>query len=561
MTLALLLTAVGGAWAQDYDINVDFNSTYDRMGTTFNCMIMNLIDPGVGVKGTLELSVDDVSKGSFGVDGEMVFGSIAAIDAGDHTWTAEFKPEGGGSFKRHGDFRIDKVHTSISYDGSTSINMGVGESTELDVHVAPDGADGLSYSSSDASVVSITKENSFRYIIQAEAAGTATITFSFAGNINYNAAEDLTITVTVAAPEPTVEVTTDAAEEGATFTEASFDMQTFDVDVDYELVRDMAVQMTTKVGDGAEGADYRIRLKKNGGKWELADLNVQQVKALFKVHDAIENKDLAFSGDSAVCAISIYALDADDKPTGDAIAFADLAPGRYVAIAKAADSTAYDGQTAQSNVIVLFQGYPVKVPGKEFVTYYRDEALGLLDEEYLAGAALYTITAVADGKATATLLDITNPQPPLLQIAPANTPLLIYNSSDDTLEVKLIPTTTSTTINYYSYFTGVLEPTTLTGDDGFYAFNGKQFVYVRKDLTLPANKCCLKIKNTSGGLEQGARSISIVFEDATTGLKEIDNGHWSMDNGQWYDLNGRKLNAAPKRKGVYIKNGRKVVMK
>ena len=364
-----------------------------------------------------------------------------------------------------------------------------------------------------------------------------------------------------AAPEPTVEVTTDAAEEGATFTEASFDMQTFDVDVDYELVRDMAVQMTTKVGDGAEGADYRIRLKKNGGKWELADLNVQQVKALFKVHDAIENKDLAFSGDSAVCAISIYALDADDKPTGDAIAFADLAPGRYVAIAKAADSTAYDGQTAQSNVIVLFQGYPVKVPGKEFVTYYRDEALGLLDEEYLAGAALYTITAVADGKATATLLDITNPQPPLLQIAPANTPLLIYNSSDDTLEVKLIPTTTSTTINYYSYFTGVLEPTTLTGDDGFYAFNGKQFVYVRKDLTLPANKCCLKIKNTSGGLEQGARSISIVFEDATTGLKEIDNGHWSMDNGQWYDLNGRKLNAAPKRKGVYIKNGRKVVMK
>jgi hypothetical protein len=30
-----------------------------------------------------------------------------------------------------------------------------------------------------------------------------------------------------------------------------------------------------------------------------------------------------------------------------------------------------------------------------------------------------------------------------------------------------------------------------------------------------------------------------------------------MDN--WYDLNGRKLNAKPTRKGVYIKNGQKVV--
>ena len=107
MTLALLLTAVGGAWAQDYDINVDFNSTYDRMGTTFNCMIMNLIDPGVGVKGTLELSVDGVSKGSFGVDGDVVFGSIAALDAGDYTWSAVFKPEGGGSFNRNGNFTIE----------------------------------------------------------------------------------------------------------------------------------------------------------------------------------------------------------------------------------------------------------------------------------------------------------------------------------------------------------------------------------------------------------------------------------------------------------------------
>ena len=266
MTLALLLTAVGGAWAQDYYINVDFDPYYHPDETHFNCMIMAM-EPGA-IKGTLNLSVDGVSKGSFGVDGEMVFGSIAAIDAGDHTWTAEFKPEGGGSFKRHGDFRIDKVHTSISYNGSTSINMGVGESTELDVYVSPDGPDGLSYSSSDASVASITKkEYSYdTYIIQAQAAGTATITFSFAGNKNYDAAEDLTITVTVAAPEPAVEVTTNAAEEGATFTEASFQMPAFDATAEYELVRDMGYKVAFS------GVPTRARLAKDGnGKFHFAD--------------------------------------------------------------------------------------------------------------------------------------------------------------------------------------------------------------------------------------------------------------------------------------------------
>jgi hypothetical protein len=95
----------------------------------------------------------------------------------------------------------------------------------------------------------------------------------------------------------------------------------------------------------------------------------------FKVHDALENKDLTFYGEGAVCAISIYALDDQDQPTGNAIAFADLEPGRYVAIATAADGTAYDGQTPQSNVLVLFQGYEITVPAKEFATYYRDENL------------------------------------------------------------------------------------------------------------------------------------------------------------------------------------------
>ena len=38
-----------------------------------------------------------------------------------------------------------------------------------------------------------------------------------------------------------------------TKTEASFEMPTYDVDVNYELVRDMSVSMTTEIGDGNDG--------------------------------------------------------------------------------------------------------------------------------------------------------------------------------------------------------------------------------------------------------------------------------------------------------------------
>ena len=209
----LLMTAATGAWAQaDYYINVSFDPYYNPYETFFNCMIDNPMDPSAEIKGTLDLYVDDKLKGSFDVNDHMVDGFIPAIDAGEHTWSAEFKPEGGSSVNKNGNFTINKAYTSITYYGSTSINKGVGESTELDVYINPDEAGELSYSSSDASVASITKKEYGynKYIIQANAAGTATITFSFAGSKNYNAAEDKTITVTV---WPAIDVT---ANEGAT---------------------------------------------------------------------------------------------------------------------------------------------------------------------------------------------------------------------------------------------------------------------------------------------------------------------------------------------------------
>ena len=75
---------------------------------------------------------------------------------------------------------------------------------------------------------------------------------------------------------------------------------------------------------------------------------------------------------------------------------------------------------------------------------------------------------------------------------------------------------------------------------------------VRSALDIAANRAWLSIPTST------ARSISIVFEDAT-GIDSMVNGQWSMDT--WYDLNGRKLDKKPTQKGIYINNGRKVVVK
>ena len=48
--------------------------------------------------------------------------------------------------------------------------------------------------------------------------------------------------------------------------------------------------------------------------------------------------------------------------------------------------------------------------------------------------------------------------------------------------------------------------------------------------------------------------------DDETGIQAIENGQWSMVNGQWYDLQGRQLSGKPN-KGIYIQNGKKIIIK
>ena len=452
------------------------------------------------------------------------------------------------TFKANGNTKTVE-NITLPHTFGCSFNGDLGRGTgELDVIIQElyglDGGTGSSNipESDNASVTCDVDNGANQYIIvNAPFNGTATVTGYY-----YNSSFDafnysLEIICAPAEPtEPTVTLNDDK-------TEASFEMPTSDATVDYELVRDMSVQMTATMGDGTDGLRYRVKKsEQNPGKYEPADMNILQVLTLVAVHDGIEQKALTLNQDY-FC--RIYKLDEQTKqPEGDGVLLFDFdfAPGLYALKAFATDDSNYDGETALSNTFKLFEGYELKIAAGEFATYYKDEALYVEDED----AKLYTITTVGNETATATELTI----------AAANTPLLVKNNAAEAKTILLIPTTaTADDVTPYEGFKGTLEATQIaasTATQNNYALNGKEFVWVKDAIAVGANRAWLEIPATT----TNSRALTIVFDDVT-GMSNNLTPALSQGEGAWYDLNGRKLQAAPTKKGVYILNGKKVVVK
>lgn len=122
------------------------------------------------------------------------------------------------------------------------------------------------------------------------------------------------------------------------------------------------------------------------------------------------------------------------------------------------------------------------------------------------------------------------------------------------------------TPGYDVYFVRVDPDAKNLSNQKGYAYLTKNCAYIR----VPKDK----VKELTSGGSTGNAKVSFIFEDElfgeinngiATGIKDathqIDNGQWRMDNAEWYNLNGQKLNGAPTEKGLYIMNGKKVLVK
>ena len=324
----------------------------------------------------------------------------------------------------------------------------------------------------------------------------------------------------------------------------SFAMPPCNATATYELVRDMTYEVSATLSSS------RIRITKNGNTFE--PVTASELTPVVKDIIAGEDQAVTMTAYNSQTQAGDYTLTLQKQgdTENDWSDVTDLSVGTFRYLVTGVNN--YDGTTT-SSTFELFQGYEVTVPKGEYITYYRDDHLRL-DDADRSSIELYTISSVSGSTAT-----LSGP----FDALPKNKPMLVHNKSTEDKTFYLIPCAEpNVSLTIAPEFKGTLTGTTIaasTGSVSNYALNGKQFVIVRTGLQIGANKCWLSITHETGGTSGShARAITFVFDDAT-GIRSMDNGQWTMDN--WYDLNGRKLNAAPKRKGVYIKNGQKVVIK
>ncbi len=168
--------------------------------------------------------------------------------------------------------------------------------------------------------------------------------------------------------------------------------------------------------------------------------------------------------------------------------------------------------------------------GQKWASFYMTtENLELPD-----GVMAYIVTGVANSAVSVKAINY----------VPKNVPVLIENES---------MTTTDNASAEGNLLQGTTESTAVSGIEGnvYVLYNGG-FTRATSG-AIPAGRAYLV-------LEQNAGARLSIFEDDATGIGSVANSQQLKGNEQYYDLQGRKVESHAK-KGLYIKNGRKVVVK
>ena len=140
--------------------------------------------------------------------------------------------------------------------------------------------------------------------------------------------------------------------------------------------------------------------------------------------------------------------------------------------------------------------------------------------------------------------------------------VLIHNATNTSTTADLLRvsegsvSSADNTLYGKNMFVGVTVATTIAKTDG-----GKTNLVLSNGAfhptsggTIGANKAYLQVP-TSALAARGM--LSIRFDDEETGIS-IPTPGTSLNGGEWYDLQGRKFDAEPAKRGIYINHGKKI---
>ena len=208
------------------------------------------------------------------------------------------------------------------------------------------------------------------------------------------------------------------------------------------------------------------------------------------------------------------------------------AVGTHIVKVTIAETTNYNGGEATATFTIINRTFnPANditfAEGQTYASFYSSSEDLELPEE---GIAVFIITGLNGNTLTTQAVSY----------IPKGVPVLVMKASGTTQAID--PNEVSSNMLQYATSDVNADGTT------YILYNGE---YVRATGTIPTGKCYLKLNKPSG-----ARTLAI--GNGTTGIDRVDNTIWATDN--WFDLNGRRIEK-PTKKGLYIMNGKKVVVK
>ena len=229
-------------------------------------------------------------------------------------------------------------------------------------------------------------------------------------------------------------------------------------------------------------------------------------------------------------------------------------------------TNAYDFSTPVTQDITLYAKwetawYDLTIGNARAATLYLDFAADIPTEPLTGTGALekvYYITQVDDYEANAVVLN---------GVIPALTGVVLEgdpgtyrfmrsddqsvsaptdNMLDGSLETISDPRTNDKTKDDYGK--SLFTLTTKTGKLQFMLYSGS---------TLAANRAFLIYREDQTA---GSKMLSIVFNGGTTGISAAEAEKTDLD-GEWYTLQGVRLNGKPTQRGIYICNGKRILVK
>ena len=286
---------------------------------------------------------------------------------------------------------------------------------------------------------------------------------------------------------------------------------------------DYTIVITAKEGslyEGSKEVDFTIIPKTIVADWvtlaqDTYDYTGEEIKAEVKVKDSDRNVDLTLDTDFTV------------------------AYSNNIAIGTATASVSGTGNYTGGPFVKSFEiinrvsgeQLDAAIAGNTYGTFYDNNNDTYLPEGYSA----YIITGVSGTTATAQSITYIPKGMAVLVAKEASTGATAPGEG-----------------NMMIHLDAATDVTTMVGTI-YGLYNGK---LMRVGMgTIAAGKNVLQV---TGG--SGAPELSIEVNGETTGIDTVGCESVATDNEGWFTLDGRKLQQAPARKGLYIKNGKKVVV-